>query len=102
MARYRILSWNGIPAQIKVAEEGRAPLSLPLDDWFGQEIDRVAMRDGLAGSDAYLERWSWSAWAERPGSADAVAAAVVGEIESEWAPVRRRGSRGPHDSSEES
>ena len=67
MARYRILSWGEIPAQIKVFEEGRRPVSIELAEWFAQEIDRVAMRDGVIGGDEYLERWSWSADAERPG-----------------------------------
>ena len=62
----------------------------PSADWFMQEIDRVAMRDGLIGSDEYLERWSWSADHERSGSAEEVAADLVREIEAEWNPVRRR------------
>ncbi len=90
MARYRVLSWDGIPAQLKVLEEGRRPLSVPLPDWFGQEIDRVAMQKGLTGSDAYLELWQWSPDVERPGSAEEVAAAVVAEIEAEWAAARTR------------
>ncbi len=95
MTRYRILSWGGIPAQIKVVEDGRRPLSVPLPDWFTQEIDRVAMRDGLIGTDAYLERWSWSADTERAGSADEVAADLVREIEAEWEPIRGRESTDP-------
>ena len=90
MARYRILSWGDIPAQIKLFDEGRRPVSIELPEWFAQEIDRVAMRDGVIGGDEYLERWSWSADAERPGPAEEVAAALVREIEAEWAPVRRR------------
>ena len=99
MARYRILSWGDIPAQIKVFDEGRRPVSLELPEWFAQEIDRVAMRDGVIGRDEYLERWSWSADAERPGPAEEVAAALVREIEAEWAPVRRR-EPGPVDEPE--
>jgi len=90
MARYRILSWGDIPAQVKVTEDGRRPVSVQLPEWFAQEIDRVAMRDGILGADEYLERWSWSADAERPGSAEEVAADLVREIEAEWEPVRRR------------
>ena len=90
MARYRILSWGDIPAQVKVFEEGRRPVSIELPEWFAQEIDRVAMRDGVIGADEYLERWAWSADAERPGSAEEVAADLVREIEAEWEPVQRR------------
>lgn len=89
MTRYRILSWGEIPAQIKVIEDGCRPLSIPLADWFTQEIDRVAMREGFVGTDAYLERWSWSADEERPGSAEEVANDILREIEAEWEPVRR-------------
>lgn len=84
MARYRVLSWNGIPAQVKATDEtgGRANQTLP--DWFAQEIDRVAMRDGLIGDDAYLAGWSWSEDAERPGSAVEVTDAVVAELVASW------------------
>jgi hypothetical protein len=96
MTRYRILSWGDIPAQVKVTEDGRRPLSVQLPDWFTQEIDRVAMRDGLVGTDAYLERWSWSADTERAGSADEVAADIVREIEAEWASLRGRDATRSH------
>lgn len=90
MARYRILAWDGIPAQLKVLEDDRRPLSVPLPDWYTQEIDRVAMRKGLVGSDAYLELWQWSAEKERSGSAEEVAAAVVAELEIQWRAVQER------------
>ncbi len=98
MATYRILSWRGIPAQLKVTEEGGRPTSVALSDWFVQEIDRVAMREGLVGSDAYLELWEWGEQLERPGSADEVAAAVVAEIEAEWEQARRRPLPGEEES----
>jgi hypothetical protein len=90
MASYRILSWRGIPAQLKVSEKGGRPTSVALPDWFVQEIDRVAMREGLSGSDAYLELWEWGEPLERPGSAAEVAAAVAAEIEAEWESVRQQ------------
>jgi hypothetical protein len=90
MARYRVLSWRGIPAQLKVfSDEGR-PKSVPLDDWFIAEIDRVAMREGLVGTDSYLEQFEWSDDIERGGSPDEVAAEVVAELEAEWLPPNRR------------
>jgi hypothetical protein len=84
VTRYRILAWRGIPAQVKVFREDGRPVSVPLSDWFVQEIDRVAMREGLIGSDEYLEQWQWSEDLEREGSADEVAAALVAELEAEW------------------
>ena len=58
--------------------------------WFGEHVDRVAMRDGLYGSDAYLEQLSGRRRSRARSSAEAVADAVVAELEAEWAPVRRR------------
>jgi hypothetical protein len=89
VTRYRILSWRGIPAQVKVFPEGGNAVSVQLDDWFMQEIDRVAMQEGLVGSDEYLEQWAWSEDLDRPGSADEVAAAVAAELEAEWLPSRK-------------
>jgi hypothetical protein len=84
VTRYRILSWRGIPAQVKAwSEDGRAH-SVLLPDWFQQEIDRVAMRDGLVGSDAYLEHWNWSDDMEQEGTAEEVAARVVDELTATW------------------
>jgi hypothetical protein len=88
MARYRILSWRDIPAQVKVFEEGRRPLSATLSERWQQEIDRVAMRDGLVGTDDYLSQWEWSQDAERPGSAEDVLAQVVEELEAMFDEVR--------------
>jgi hypothetical protein len=90
MARYRILSWRGIPAQLKVFREDGRPLSRALPDWFIEEIDRVAMREGLAGTDDYLSQWQWSDEHEQPGSAEEVAAAVTAELETEWLPPGRK------------
>jgi hypothetical protein len=89
MARYRILSWRDIPAQVKVFEEGRRPLSATLSERWQQEIDRVAMRDGLVGTDDYLSQWEWSQDAEREGSADDVLDALVTELEASWETRRR-------------
>lgn len=94
MTRYRVLAWDGIPAQVKVYEEGRRPISAELPVWFTEHIDRVAMAKGLYGSDDYLERWEWSGYEEREGSAQDVLAAVVAEIEQEWAERRRRWEAG--------
>jgi hypothetical protein len=88
MARYRILGWQGIPAQLKVTDEQGGQVSLPLADWFMHEIDRRAMDEGLIGNAEYLELWAWSDEQEREGSAQEVAAAVAAELEAEWQPRR--------------
>ncbi len=84
MARYRILAWKDIPAQVQATDDTGAKVNRKLPAWFGAEIDRVAMRDGLAGTDDYLEKFAWSAETERPGTADEVADAVVAELVAVW------------------
>ena len=51
---------------------------------FQQEIDRVAMAEGLVGTDEYLEAWDWSAKTRVDGDAEAVAAAPVEELAVSW------------------
>ena len=85
MARYRILAWRDIPAQVQATDDTGARANRTLPGWFGQEIDRVAMHDGLVGTDAYLEQFVWSAEAEREGTADEVADVVVAELVAAWA-----------------
>ncbi len=80
MAHYQILAWRGIPAQIKVFEQGKRPVTLQLPERFQIEIDRIAMAEGLSGSDAYLEQWQWSEKVEREGPAEEVAEALLAEL----------------------
>ena len=94
MTRYRVLAWDGIPAQVKAYEPGRRAVSAELPAWFVERIDREAMRKGLYGSDEYLERWEWSEYREREGSAEEVLDATVSELEAEWEPLRRRWEAG--------
>ena len=80
MARYRVMSWRGIPSQIKATDPSGASAARMLPNTWQQEIDKVAMRDDLVGTDAYLELWGWSAEGERPGTPDEVADAVLAEL----------------------
>ena len=48
----RVLYWQEIPSLIRVTADDGAQLSRQLPDSFQQEIDRVAMEQGLVGSDA--------------------------------------------------
>jgi Virulence factor len=81
MAKYQVLYWKDIPAQVKVFDEGNRPLSRALSDRFQIEIDRIAMEEGLIGTDEYLNQWRWSAKQERPGTVEEVADALVRELE---------------------
>jgi hypothetical protein len=84
MAVVRVLSWNGIPAQVKARGDGSRPVSVVMPDWFSQEIDRVAMRDGLIGTDAYLAEWTWSDEVVQDGDAADVARSVAEQLAATW------------------
>ncbi len=83
MARYQILYWQDIPAQLR-AFEGRKPINRPLPTAFQEEIDRLAMEEGLFGTDDYLEQWHWSEKQDRPGTAVEVLDALEREIREQF------------------
>ena len=80
MTRVQILFWQNIPSVVKAVGDDGVEARRQLPEWFQQEIDRVAMEQGLSGSDEYLEQWHWSEPEEREGSAAEVAAAVESEL----------------------
>lgn len=82
MAQFSILYWQDIPTVVK-AEDGEGEVSLQLDLRFQKKIDSLAMRQGLAGTDDYLEKWQWSAPQERAGVAREVADALKNELEKQ-------------------
>jgi hypothetical protein len=84
MASYRLMCWRGIPSQVKAVDETGATASVMLPPFFMQEIDRLAMAEGLVGSDEYLEAWVWSDEMTREGTADEVAATVAAEAGEAW------------------
>jgi len=84
MARYQVLYWKDIPAQVKAAGEDRKTVSRALPERFQEQIDERAMREGLIGSDEYLNQWRWTEKRERAGSAEEVAEAVAREIEQQF------------------
>ena len=67
---------------IKAFAEDGSEVKRQLGQWFQQEIDRQAMRQGLAESGAYLEQWRWGEVEERPGTADEVLDAIEQELEA--------------------
>ncbi len=80
MSRYRVLAWREIPTQVEVTDTTGAVVKRPMPRWFMQEISRIAMREGLAGTDDYLAEFGWSDEVERDGAADEVADAVSAEL----------------------
>lgn len=81
MAKYQVMFWKHIPAQVKVWDE-RGEVKRLLPDRFQAAIDAYAMKDGSTDMDAYLEGWRWSETQERHGSAEDVASAVVTELDA--------------------
>ena len=82
MARYQVLYWRDIPAQVRV-ETDHDEVALELDPRAQQRIDTVAMELGLQGTDEYLEHWHWSDPQDRPGSAQDVAETLKRELEGQ-------------------
>jgi hypothetical protein len=81
MTRVQVLYWQDVPSVIKATGDDGSEVKRQLPDWYQQEIDKRAMVQGLAGSDAYLEQWHWSEPEERPGSPDDVIDAVERELD---------------------
>jgi Virulence factor len=75
MARVQVLYWQDVPSVVRAGDVKRQ-----LPEWFQQEIDRVAMEQGLAGSDAYLEQWAWRDLEPRDGAPNDVLDAVEAEL----------------------
>jgi hypothetical protein len=84
MARYRVLAWRDIPTQVRVTDDTGARTDRAMPRWFMQEVSRITMREGLAGTDDYLAAFAWSDEAEREGSADEVADTIVAELAAAW------------------
>ena len=78
--RVQALFWQEIPSLIRVTADDGTQLSRQLPDWFQQEIDRVAMEQGLIGSDAYLEQFGWRELDPRDGAPNDVLDAVEAEL----------------------
>ena len=75
MTRVQVLYWQDIPSVVRVGDVKRE-----LPEWFQQEIDRVAMEQGLVGSDAYLEQFTWHELEPRDGAPNDVLDAVEAEL----------------------
>jgi len=84
---YQVVYWRDIPAQIKVRHNGDR-VARPLSNRFQAAIDEAAMRSGAADTDSYLAEWRTSDWEAREGEPEALAAALVSEIETAYPPER--------------
>jgi hypothetical protein len=87
MANYSILYWQDIPSVVEAKDENGVH-KLELEHKFQALIDLVAMRKGLAGTDAYLEEWRRGKRLAREGTAEEVANAVKAELEAEFQAIQ--------------
>lgn len=83
MARYQILYWQDLPAQVR-AEDADGEVQVELGPRFQGRIDAVATERGAVGTDDYLLGWRWGGTIERPGTAGEVAEAVRRELEASF------------------
>ena len=79
MAKYKILYWQDIPVTIRVDGDGQT-VKLQVHDNIMAVVDAAAMKQGLVGSDEYMEQWHWSKKATRDGTASEVAQALQREL----------------------
>ncbi len=87
MAQYRITYWKDIPSQVE-AFDGTARVRRLLSNRFQELIDAAAMRQGLIGTDAYLEAWRVGPVLSREGSPGEVVTAVAEEVEAQFEEIR--------------
>jgi metal-dependent amidase/aminoacylase/carboxypeptidase family protein len=95
MARYRIIYWKHIPQSLSVEGAGRT-LKKQLSQKIQDKIDAYAMAEGLTSTADYAAQYKRGDWIERDGSPEAVAEAVLAELEAEFAKVeipRRNGNQ---------
>jgi cvfA/B/C family virulence factor len=80
MARFQILYWQDVPSVLQAFADDGTPVKRQLPDWYQQEIDRVAMEQGLVGSDAYLDQFAWRELEARDGTPNEVLDAVESQL----------------------
>ncbi len=80
MARYQVMYWKHIPAQVK-AWDANGEVKRMLPDRFQAAIDAYSMKEGSTDMDSYLEAWHWGDEAERDGAAQEGAEATVRELD---------------------
>lgn len=81
MTRVRVVYWKEIPVQVQ-SEDENGRISRQLDDRFQRAADAVAMKDGSAGTDEYLDAWGFGPYKDAEGGATESAEAVALKYEA--------------------
>jgi hypothetical protein len=87
MAEYRITYWREIPSMV-TTRDGAATSKAALPGRFQEAIDEAAMRQGMAGSDAYLEQWHHGEWERVDGTPDELVAALSEQLDNDYDAAR--------------
>jgi hypothetical protein len=89
VADYRVFYWNDIPSQVEASNDAER-VRRRLSDRFQELIDAAAMRDGLIGTDAYLEAWRMGPRLSLAGAPKDVAEAIAAQLEQQFEEIRQR------------
>ncbi|MEL6268241.1 MAG: virulence factor [Chloroflexota bacterium] len=89
MARYQVLSWHGIPVQVR-AREGRQRVSVELPKRFMEAVDKAAMASKSVDGESYTEGFQWGPREQRDGSAEEVANVVAAELDAQYTEIDHR------------
>ena len=87
MAEYRITYWREIPSMV-TARDAAATSKAALPGRFQEAIDEAAMRQGMAGSDAYLEQWHHGEWERAEGTPDELVATLSERLDNDYDAAR--------------
>lgn len=90
MTPYQILSWHTIPVQVRAGGRHNR-VSKELSARFQEAVDNAAMLAGVTGTDAYLEGFTWGEVQSREGAPEAIASAVVAELEAQYETIDWKG-----------
>lgn len=89
MATYQILSWHGIPVQVR-ARDSDGRVSKKLGDRFMTAVDKAAMASKNFDGDSYTDGFVWGEKLERDGTAEEVADAIINELEAQYPDIDYR------------
>ncbi len=89
MATYQILSWHGIPVQVRAGGR-RNRVSVELPKRFMEAVDKAAMASKHFSGDDYSEGFEWGERLERDGTPEEVANAVAAELDAQYPQIDHR------------
>jgi hypothetical protein len=81
VAKVRIMYWKEIPVQVQ-AQDDSGEVSRPLNPRFQEAADAIAMLDGSAGSDSYLDGWGYGPFFQAEGLAGEAAETITAQYNS--------------------